>query len=600
METAALASLVEPIWSFLQSHWPALFGVVVLAVFAAHHFNSPTYVLSKPVKADGESASSDPKEAALARTKIEAPPIFTTRRESYRRAQVKYIVALEAVFIFYVLFPELFADVAALLQVKVVVPEAEPDLVTERDLIIDRVIYGLFGLMGLYATFPGLSGWDRKIREKLHLGAIIPEDVKSTATLIFDADYQPPAKTEQAVAKAMAESPAQFDYEKTRDPLKLKWFRLSCAHTQLNETLRSDEFRRHRRFLSPEGADIDREYTQRQQHLAGLIAMEARFTTPDGKSLTDGEEEAELEDLDTLEAEVLLGVRKNLQFKIDVLYCRVCLLQSMMFLVAEKSADRIQGRFRKIGYDVEVPRIARMDWDSIIKTFLTISVVIFLPSLVYYVVKARYGIATPADSGITVPDSFVQTLVWSVNILVLHMLCLSIAMWSKHRLARQRAKRGQGRRRSKVVENAMVFGLCYIVTYLFGGLLFYGDHGLRVLWLAIPWAAVPALTGCFVGIYIDRVMAGQEVAIWRRFDQGILMGLFAAVASFLFTPPTPLVADIPAVLWLYVFYISGMQVLVGLGVSWIFPRSYRKRRKPAGQPAEDKAAAASPPLAAPA
>lgn len=587
MEPAAVASLVEPVLDFLGNYSLALLGVVVLAVFAAHHFNSPAYALSTSAETDGQST---PREAALARTKIEAPPIFTTRRESYRRAQLKYIAALEAVFIFYVLFPEFFADVAALAQVKVIVPE------TERE----RVIYGLFGLMGIYATFPGLSVWDRKIREKLHQRAIIPEDVKLTATRTCDADYQPPVEIEQAALKAMAESLAEIDYAQTHDSLKREWFRLSCAHAQLKQTLQSEEFRRHQRIFSPEAEDIAREYAQRQERLAELIAKEARVELPQGEPMKEGEEEAQLGELDTMEAEILLGIRKSLRFKIDVLYYRICLLHSMMFFASEKSAERIQRRFRKIGYDVSVSPMPPMDWETILKTSLTVGAVVFVPSLIYFIVKERYEILTPAGSGITVPETLPQTLGWSVNILVLHMLCLFLAMWSKHGLAKRRASRGPGRLRSRWVENAMIFGLCYVVTYVLGGFLFYGDHGLRVLWLAIPWAAVPALTGCFVGVYIDRVRVGPEVPWWRKFDQGLLMGLFAAVASFLFTPPTPLVADIPPVLWLYVFYISGMQVLVGLGIGWIFPKSYRKSGKALRQPVDDEAGAAQPPLAAPA
>lgn len=591
MDPWVMTTLVEPIWTALQSYWLALIGAGVLAVFAAHHFNSPTYALSKPAKADGESARSDPKKAAVARTKIEAPPIFTTRRESYRRAQLKYIAALEAVFVFYVLFPELFADIAALAQVKVVVPE------TERD----RVIYALFGLMGVYATFPGLNRWDKWIREKLHQRAIIPEDVKLTATRVFKADYRPPAETVKATLKAMAAPLAALDYRNTRDPLKLEWFRLSCVHGQLKETLRGDEFRRHFRYLSPEADDIAWEYGQREQALAELIAKEARISGPRGGPLTDGKEEAELAGLDTLEAEILLGIRKDLRLKIDVLYYRICLLHGMMFFAAEKTANRIQRRFRQIGYDVAVSRLPRMDWESIIKTLLTTSVVIFVPSLIYYVVKARWAIETPAAAKITVPESLDQTLVWSVNILVLHMLCLFIAMWIKHRMVRRRAKHGGGRSsrlRSRVVENAMVFGLCYAATYLLGVFLFYPDHEMRVFRIGIPWAAVPALTGYFVGIYIDRILADQQIAWREKFTQGILMGVFAAIASFLFTPPMPIVTDIPPALWLYVFYISGMQVLVGLGVGWIFPKSYRHRVKAAERPAEDEQAASPPPLAA--
>ena len=92
----ALAFLVEESFlGALKGLGLGALGALVLAVFAAHHFNSPDYVLSK--QGDGESTNSNPEKAALARTKIEAPPILTTRRERYRISQIKYIAVLEAV-----------------------------------------------------------------------------------------------------------------------------------------------------------------------------------------------------------------------------------------------------------------------------------------------------------------------------------------------------------------------------------------------------------------------------------------------------------------------------------------------------------------------
>ncbi len=596
MELPDLALLVEPFLSVLTRYWLAVVGAGVLAVFAAYHFNSPDYLLSKDAQADGEDAGSNPEKVALARTKIEAPPILTTRRERYRRSQVKYIAALETVFIFYVMFPELFSTMAEMWQVKIIVPEAERD----------RVIYGLFGLMGLYATFPGVNRFDKMIREKLHQQAIIPEDVKQTAARMFKADYKPPDGPDGIVSTAldgMHETLKQIDYEETNDPLKQGWIRLSCIHAQLKEMLLTDEFSRLHHFLSPEADDIGREYTQRQQQLVELIAKEAQIKPSRGKQMKEGKEEEELAKLNTLEAEFLLGIRKSLRFKIEVLHYRICLLHSMMLFASEKTATNIQSRFRAIGYDVVVPPMPKMDWESIIKTLMTISVVVFVPSLAYYVVKERFDIVTPEGSGITVPESMDQTLFWSVNILVLHALCIFIAMWTKNWLAKERAKaehRRRGRLRSKFVENFMVFGLCYGATYLLGVFLFYPDHEMRVFRVGIPWATVPAVTGYFVGFYMDRVMTGLEVVWWRKYFQGILMGLFAAVASFLFTPPTPIVEDIPAIIWLYVLYISGMQVLIGVGVGWIFPKSYRNRLKAADQSAEDEAAGAAAPLVAPA
>ncbi len=584
MEPFAVASFVD--WSLfvLDRYWLAACGAGVLAVFAAHHFNSPDYVLSKRAGGDSESIRSNPRQAALARTKIEAPPIFTTQRERYRRSQVKYIAALEVIFIFYVVFPEIFSSIGDVTQVEIVVPEA----------LNDRVIYGLFGLMGLYATFPGLNRLDRRIREKLHRKAIIPEVVTLMAERISESDYKPPREIEEAVIEHLSGVVPSVDFEKTGDSLKQEWFRLSCVRTQLKQMLSRDELSALNRFLSPDAEDIDREYSIRQQQLVELIAKENQIEPPAGKPIRVGKEEEDLEELGTLEAEFLLNIRKNLRFKISVLYYRICILHSMIFVALEKTTSRIERRFHEIGYDVEVIPIPRIDWESIIKTLLTISIVIFVPSVVYVFTKSQLDIVTPGGFEGTVPETMDQTLLWSLNILILHVLCIFVAMWTKRLLARRRARLEQGQpahRRSIIVENALVLVLCYGVTYLLGVLLFYSDHGLRVFRLGIPWAAVPAITGCFVGFYIDRIMAGADIGWWRKYSQGLLTCLFAAIASFLFTPPQPLVDDIPAAIWLYVVYISGMQLLVGLGVGWIFPNSYRKQMADAEKLLEEEAAA---------
>ena len=570
MELLDPAAILDFIVAAFNTYWFAAVGAGILAVFAAYHFNSPDYVLSKQIETDQQGPISDPTQLALARTKLEAPPILTTRRERYRRSLITYVVVLEAVFIFYVLFPDLFSEIAKIAQVQIIVPDDE----------LQRVIYGLFGLMGLYATFPGLNQWDKKIREKLHQAAIIPEDVKFTATQIFKAEYSPSDELKATARQGMNDTLMQINYEDAGDSLIQEWFRLSCAYTQLQELMQSEEFRSYQRFLSPESDDISREYASREQQILTLINKESETRSPPEEGDEEDEERARL---NLLEAEFILEFRENLSLKISVLYYRVCLLLSMMFFATEKTANSIQKRFGRIGYDVKVPPIPPIDWETIIKTLLTTGFVIFVPSLIYFFVKERYQISTPSGSGITVPESINQTLLWSVNILVLHMLCIFVAIMTKRMLAKRRARTAGGterRRASPVVDNAIVFVLCYLTTYSIGIWLFYPDHGWRVLRIGIPWAVVPALTGCFVGFYIDRIMADKKILWWRKYLQGVLMGLFAAFASFLFTPQDPIIVDIPPVIWLYVSYISGMQFLVGLGIGWIFPSSYQKRIRP--------------------
>ena len=98
-------------WTLLSQYWLLPVAMPIVYFFAKNHFNSPDYPLSGYALADSAHSA---KNSPNARLRTPAPPIFTTPRDRYRWAELKYIVGIEAGFIFLAFFPDLVAKIPPL------------------------------------------------------------------------------------------------------------------------------------------------------------------------------------------------------------------------------------------------------------------------------------------------------------------------------------------------------------------------------------------------------------------------------------------------------------------------------------------------------
>src|SRR4051794_7532646 len=126
-------------WTLLTQYWLLPVGMLIVYFFAKSHFNSPDYPLSGYALAD--SVASDlPKNSSNARLRTPAPPIFTTPRDRYRWAELKYIVGIESGFVFVTFFPDLVAKIPGLEKISAVMGESLSSHIVAATLLVTGVL----------------------------------------------------------------------------------------------------------------------------------------------------------------------------------------------------------------------------------------------------------------------------------------------------------------------------------------------------------------------------------------------------------------------------------------------------------------------------
>jgi hypothetical protein len=573
-----MADLIQWFIPFLKEHWGVFVGMGVLWIYGFYHFNARVYQFGKEEEKNAEGLS--PKLLALAQSRVAAPPIFTTRRDRYQYYARIYVLGLEGLFLLLVLAPDVFVYMMNL------AGQPAPELPHSMD---ERILWALFGLTGLLSSFPGLRNVEAWVINKLHHLAAIPDQAGLTATTLSKARYRPDSDVRKEAIEELTEPQFQAINFESEELNKLEscFFTVHCLQTKLFKRLRTPKYLVPWQVFELERNALEKELNVRRGQIVTLIDKEQKLETEKGVDINkaaDDDTRALLAEHEKETEELLEKERAKLFLKLEVQRYRLCLLASLAAYATEKRSDNIEPVFRELGFDVEIKKLPPIDFETILRIGIVIIVAATVPALFYEVIRDVKGLTIPAEYAGRIPDSFHIAMTWSFAFILLHFIALWGGMKLKRYFSSKRLEKStslvHGTPASEFVENAKVFLSFYAVTYVIGCGFFFYFYGLSVFSAGIIWATTPASTAGFVAFYMSKLTEDDYEERKRLYFlyQGIITGGLALMAALVVTHPTDNFDynSWPDIIWLYAAYASGVSTLIGAGVGWLFPRSYKR------------------------
>jgi hypothetical protein len=364
-----------------------------------------------------------------------------------------------------------------------------------------------------------------------------------------------------------------------RGELERDWFRIRCLHEQLRLLVTEDRYRAFRRKFDGELDEMAEAVEYHREKLYDFFMRQQAAIPP------------EVHDIDAFYDEnrgrpqlrTAQERREKLVFQTRALTYRLCLLSSLLVYACEDDVVGMETTFRRLGFEVRVPPIPRISWDAMLLVAVCIFAVVLVPSCVYSMLLGSAP-QSGADAARLIPPDLAHATFWAFVAVVLHGSALVVAAWVKRRFARRAGERA-GTRQNKLSEcfvGAVAAGLAAGVLQQLFALLRLGPDYRLVL---SAWPLLPAMTGFFVGLYIDP--EGRTVSDALTTVHALSMAAVGMMIALATTTDSSRVAEWPSYVRAFALYVGVIGAAIGLVTGYFFQRAHR-------QPA---AAPSSPPLA---
>jgi hypothetical protein len=578
-----LMNLVGAHWAAvvlqLHTYWMVPVGAVVLYYYGQFHFNTPDYSLTAR---DGDGGRNLVKNAQLARTRAVAPPIFTTSRGRYRRSARLYVLTLEAIFLLVTVFPELVAAAAKM-------GTAQLDLSKSAD---ERAIWALFGLTGLLSSFPVFKDIDAWLLKQLHQRAAIPDDARLTASTLYDAPFQ----ADRAVVTAVSETLRtrhlrQVAQGSARGTLETVWFKVRCLDEQLKRLLSSPKYREFRRRFDVEFDEIEDIIAQQREKLFAFFSEQERQIPEVLPDIDQYYEDAGCE----AQPHPMVERRAKLTFQVEAIFYRMCVFSSLLVYATEIRTEAMDEMFKRLGFGVSVSPVPRVDWEAVIKVAACICLVILVPSYLYTIIMVEFRIEAVGLNAKLIPQDLGTASLWSMIGVAIHTMAIVLALSLKRRYARLREMGGPP---MPTVENSKVAAWCFAAAYVML-LCVRLATGTGDAWHSNPWPLLPATTGFFVGLYVDRALARRPVSLANAFSQAAVMFAVASAVCIASQPNGIVFSEWSAAFALFTLYASLTAAGIGLSVGLVFQHVYAEGRAEPVPISQPSVVVAAPALAQP-
>ncbi|TFZ56583.1 hypothetical protein E4V01_18610 [Methylorubrum sp. Q1] len=540
----------------IENYWIVIVGVLALFFYGRHHFNTPNYALSGNIDAATRSLVADPSIAKISGL---APPIYTTTRSQYQRHMIRYVAILQLAFMTITFSPELAKSVFLLGGPA----KAEPIHVPEA--VRERAIWALFILTGLLTSFPAFREIDGFLLRTLHKSANVPTGVENTAQYLFEAKYKPSQPIgDDIFAGIRTHHFREVIAGREEGSLETCWFELRCIREVVKAYVLSSQNPLLQSVLQADIEEAANRVDDMRDHLFRYSKQQDRLL-PEFVENIDGylishTDEPDLQDL--------LVQRRKFIAEVKALKLRFCRLCSLAVFAIEGNSENIDQSLKRLGFGVKVVEAPRWHWESILKVSLSAALATLIPSLVYGLYISITHMPVPGHLEVYVPANPLQVLIWVVMAAIIHTVAVIVALAVKRFYARRVPQRAS----SDKIDNIVCAIVCYISCLFFQ--LIFTIYVKAPPSVAFAWATLPAVTGYYVGKYVDKSKARRPISNLRSIKQSAITSFFALSASVVTEVTNFNIFAIEEVVRLFIVYSMAVGGLIGFFVGQAFQRTY--------------------------
>jgi hypothetical protein len=542
-------------------YWLLPVGMIVIYFFARYHFNTPDYALVRASLPDSPGAD-EPKASPLARLRTSAPPIYTTPRDRYRKAEIMYVLGLEAAYLCLTVFPDALT--------------ALPQLQGGHEFLAqsfdNRAIIGALLLTGFLSSFPLVRDFDAWLLASLHGHASIPDDAEETADQLFEVGYRRcPTVLNDVLEGIKSPQFLAVAAGTCTGALEDRWLNVRCLAGSLKNVLQdSSRFRTFQRKFRPELLDINLCIGRTRARVAEFATLQSTVVPADGIANIDDWIDGHLSQpaVKSLKIE-----RDKLVFEVEALFYRMCLFTSLVVYATEQNLERINAALLKIGFPVKVNVPPRNPWDAVLIAGLVTLLVTLVPTLVYTFTVLGLGI-DPGELGHQVPGGPREAGVWALVTCIFHGTAALVATLRTVREIKARRANGLDlavhdpiTRNAVIAAQASVIPALVLISFALG-------NGTRIV-DAICWIPLAFITAYFTGGYTRSFFDGRSARFLKPAVQGGCMAAASVLLSLVLVPFAP-GQHLPPIFWMFMSYAGITAGLIGLTLGAVFRHQLAK------------------------
>jgi hypothetical protein len=549
-----LPAELSRITALAEQYWLLPVGMIVIYFFARFHFNTPDYALAGdniPDSSGGDTAQRSP----LARLRTPAPPIFTTPRDRYRKAEIKYVIGLEIAYLCLTLFPDLLSAV--------------PNLQGSKEFLAksftDRAIVGALLLTGFLSSFPIVREFDSWLLKTLHAQASIPDDAEQTADELFEVGYRRcPNVMSQILSNVRSPLLRAVAAGQLNGSLENRWLSVRCLEETLRDLLQDSRYRTFNRKFRREFQEITSFVARTRQKLVNYITLQNALLPLDQVRDIDDWLENNVSNANVSQ---LKTERDKLSFEVDAIFYRMCLFTSLVVYATEHNLNQINAALLKIGFPVRINVPPRKPWDAVVKAGAVTLVVCLILSMIYTMIVQGFSVSVGIYAR-QVPTGLKEAGVWALTACVIHTIAALMATIRTVREIKRRHKNGlELAAENPITRNAVIALQAAILPGIILVLFALVDQ--RDILDTIWWIALPFTTAFFTGSYTRSSLDGTNPKFLLPVVQGGFMAAVGVLLSLVLVPDGP-VQNWPLIVWVFTIYVGITAGGIGLTLGWVF------------------------------
>lgn len=501
-----------------------ILGLLVIALFAWTRFNTWT----DREKAEGYGTGTPPR-------------VYTTWIR-YMGCAMVYVLSLEAVYLGFVIVPDLLSILARTLSVDL--PEGALVDTSNAPLWI------LCIMVGLLPHVPGLKEMDAWWRYTVHRRAFIPAEAEALVQqLVVNPDlFRPdPEQAARVLATLTEELPPGVNALDPKALVAHRWFKLSYLRKRIQEWQGQPEVNRFFSSCRKEYVLCDETYT--------------RLRT-DVKLYFDREEALAGRRISPADTEYQARRRQLILGEIDRLLVRTFEFISCGILATERSASSRYRAFQRFDLHAQCTQNIPVLWDVIFECAIAVFAITMITTFVFFVSQK------------TTATTLWTTLRWSGMSLAIQALGICGSVFFYVLVCRRMRPRADAPACGPVVQVSLAGVVGYVIgvaTLLL--LLQFSSASIppeKHPDIALSWSLIPAATSAFVVSYLSGLRPGRQ---W--WSEGCVTALGLGAVALL---SYGLVTEAAGRSWNVAFAIYAVATcaLTGLAIGLIFPAQYRR------------------------
>jgi len=555
----------DQISSVLTQYWSVPIGMAIVYFFAKYHFNTPDYLLINDIPSDA-AASIEPKNSSAARLHTTAPPVFTTLRERYIKAEVKYISGLEIAFLCITIFPVILTFIPTL--------QGSADFVSKS--LEQRVIIAALVLTGFLSSFPFIRDFDGWLLKALHSQASIPDDAEQTADELFDVGYRRnPAIMKEITAAGITRSPhlrAVMDGTMS-GALETDWLNVRCLTECLKDALQEGRYKAFKRKFRFEFEDIYAAVQRLRVEVIKLLETQTAVVPIEGTMSIDDWIDQNINA--NLGLKNLSEQRTKLLFDIDAIRYRTCLFTSVLVYATEPNLQSLNKTLMKFGFPVEIIVPPTQTGDLVLFNIFGTFVACLIVSFLYTLVVQAFAIPIPVGYRADVPGTFKEAGFWSLTTAFIHgTACLVASILTVSKIKAQSARGITIVSENPFTYTSLIAGISCIIPLMIMELFSLLEN--LNIYDILPWIVLPFVTAFFSSYYIKLAASGANINEFLPKLQTSIMVICTLLIAIMLNAQGPL-PQWPTIFWVFLIYAALTTGLIGLILGEVFRRGLKMK-----------------------